>query len=103
MMVRNAEGKSVVDVARLMNAVTVTNNNTTTSSNGVTVGAILFMVLMAAGLDPMTETRVADKTPESCNDKRYESVLAVFCSLCVVLKSNLHQIHCYTRTVTTTR
>ena len=105
-MVRNAEGKSVVDVARLMNAVTITyNNNTTTSSNGVTVGAILFMVLMAAGLDPMTETRIADKTPESMHskNKRYESVLAVFCSLCVVLKSNLHQIHCHTRTAAKTR
>ncbi len=62
-MTRNAEGKSVVDIARLMNAVnssTYGNNNTTTSSNGVAVGAILFMVLMAAGLDPMTEKRTAD-------------------------------------------
>lgn len=101
-MVRNAEGKSVVDVARLMNAVTIAyNNNTTTSSNGVTVGAILFMVLMAAGLDPMTETRIADNTSESSNNKRYESVLAVFSSLCVSLESNSFHIHCLTPTVTT--
>ena len=80
-MTRNAERKSVVDIARLMNAVNSTNNNrnATTSSNGVTVGTILFMVLMAAGLDPMTEKRIADD-----DNKRY-AIGIRFCEYFVII------------------
>jgi hypothetical protein len=50
--VRNLEGKSVVDIARAMNF----------TSNGV-AGPVLFMVLMAAGLDPMAPA--APAAPEA--------------------------------------
>lgn len=78
-MVRNAEGKSVVDVARLMNKMNATNSSiATTSSNGVTIGGILFTVLMAAGLDPMTESAASEATIRYmmfCVDVSYSYVL----------------------------
>jgi len=96
-LVCNAEGKSVVDVARAMNSANSSNTSSTstsTSSGGVRVGAVLFMVLMAAGLDPMTESAVLAAADEASHFARYVHVCAIFGNVLCQLRLDHNLARC---------